>query len=164
MKAGDRIRVNDTWFKGTVTEVTADGYVQAKLDNGMEMSAPIDSVTLLDESGAGQRDEKGRFLPGHKKLVVKKRGNSIRQIRKELLEQLQPFISDVGNIIELIDEPQEKILAVTRMMKFCVPTYSAVEYTENTPRSLSAEESLAKLNAKYNNKPDPIKDDEEDEN
>ena len=87
----------------------------------------------------------------------------MRQTRQELLEQLQPYISSVGEIIAMIDEPAEQILAITRMMKFCVPTYSAVEYSEKTPRSLNAEEKLAQINAKYNGKPDPIKDEDEEQ-
>lgn len=163
MKKGDRIKVNDTWFKGIVKEVTADGYVIAELDNGMDVHAPIDTVTLLDNTGTSERDEKGRFLPGHKKLGGPRKSRSMRQTRQELLEQLQPYISSVGEIIAMIDEPAEQILALTRMMKFCVPTYSAVEYSEKTPRSLNAEEKLAQINAKYNGKPDPIKDDEEEQ-
>ena len=38
---------------------------------------------------------------------------------------------------------------------------TAVEYTESNKRSLSAEEKLAQLNAKYNNLPEPKFDDEE---
>ena len=50
------------------------------------------------------------------------------------------------------------------MMRFCVPTYSSVAFSETAPRSLSAEEKLAQLNARYNHQPDPTeKDNDEDE-
>lgn len=162
MKTGDRIQLNGSSWQGIVKEILADGFVMVALDNGMDVRTPQDQITPIN-TNAEQRDDKGRFVKGHKKLGgMKKKGNSMRQTRMELLEQLQPYISNVGEIIAMIDEPQEQILAITRMMKFCVPTYSAVEYSESTPRSLSAEEKLAQLNAKYNNKPDPIKDEEEE--
>lgn len=164
MKQGDKIKLDGTNWQGFIKEILADGFVMLSLDNGLDVRAPKDRVIVLkqDENGNAMRDDKGRFVPGHKRLGgIRKGGKSMRQTRMELLEQLQPFISNVGEIIEMIDEPQEKILALTRMMKFCVPTYSAIEYSEKTPRPLTAEEKLAQINAKYNNKPDPIKEEEE---
>lgn len=173
-----RIRLDGPNWKGYIHQTLADGTLVLKLDNGMEVRAQKECITILEEestcntgntSNSPQkeiRDEKGRFTPGHPKLGGRVKGatKSVRQTRKELLSQLQPYISDVGTIISLIDDPAEQILAITRLMKFCVPTYSAVEYSESAPRSLSAEQKLAQLNARYNGLPDPtIRDDEEEE-
>lgn len=167
MTKGDRIQLNNTSLQGIVTEILPGGIVVVLLDNGIEMRSPADCITLSPQkegckNNNTERDENGRFVTGHKKLGGIKKGNkSIRQTRQELLGQLQPFINEIGNIIEEIDAPEDKILALTRMMKFCIPTYSAIEYTENTPRSLTAEEKLAQLNAKYNHLPDPTENTEE---
>lgn len=171
MNKGDRIQLNDTDWQGSIKSILADGTIVVGLDNGIEMRTPENRITLIDgnrgcnTAESTQRDDKGRFITGHKKIGGQKKGTkSIRQTRKELLSQLQPYIETIGELIEDIDAPEDKILAITRMMKFCVPTYSSVEYSESTPRSLTAEEKLAQINARYNNEPEPtfIEDDEKE--
>lgn len=181
MKKGDKVKVNGTGWCGVIRRVVMrTGMNVVHLDNGMEISCKDDCLTLVTEDNlqdncnttvdapqeipeSNNRDEKGRFVKGCR-INNTPKVKTVRQTRKELLAQIQPFISKIGTIISMIDEPQEQILALTRMMKFCVPTYSAIEFTENAPRSLSAEEKLIQLNAQYNHLPDPIKKtDEEDE-
>ena len=159
MKIGDRIQLIGTDWEGTIINIISNNIAIVLLDNGIEMHTPFDRITIMNETTSSntERDDKGRFVTGHKKLRVKQKLKNVRQTRKELLEQLQPYISDIGSIIAQIDAPEDRILAITRMMKFCVPTYSAVEFSETTPRSLTAEEKLVQLNAKYNNLPDPTK-------
>ena len=151
MKIGDRIQLIGTDWEGTIINIVSNDIAIVTLDNGIEMHTPFDRITIMGDTPScnTERDERGRFVTG--------------QTRKELLEQLQPYISDIGSIIALIDAPEDKILAITRMMKFCVPTYSSVEFSETTPRSLTAEEKLVQLNAKYNNLPDPTETNLEDE-
>ena len=160
--ADRRVKINGTEWEGVIWNILPDETIVVKLDNGMELRCDKTRITTIDEKSncntkksTAERDEQGRFVAGHKKIGgIKKGKNGVRQIRRELMDQLQPFI-------EMIDDPAEKVLAVSRMMKFTVPTYSAVEYTESNKRSLSAEEKLAQLNAKYNNLPEPKFDDED---
>lgn len=170
--AGGRVKINGTEWEGVIWNILPDETIVVKLDNGMELRCDSTRITSIDEKSncntqkksTAERDEQGRFVAGHKKLGGIKKGKSgVRQIRRELMDQLQPFIENMGTIIEMIDDPAEKVLAVSRMMKFTVPTYSAVEYTESNKRSLSAEEKLAQLNAKYNNLPEPKFNDDDDE-
>lgn len=165
MKIGDRIQLIGTDWEGTIINIISNNIAIVLLDNGIEMHTPFDRITIMGDTPScnTERDERGRFVAGHKKLGIKRKLKNVRQTRKELLEQLQPYISDIGSIIALIDAPEDKILAITRMMKFCVPTYSSVEFSETTPRSLTAEEKLVQLNAKYNNLPDPTETNLEDE-
>lgn len=164
-----RVKINGTEWEGVIWNILPDETIVVKLDNGMELRCDSTRITCLDKKcdcntkkSTAERDEQGRFVAGHKKLGGIKKGKSgVRQIRRELMDQLQPFISNMGEIIAMIDDPAEQVLAVSRMMKFTVPTYSAVEYTESNKRSLSAEEKLAQLNAKYNNLPEPKFDDED---
>ncbi len=173
---GRRVKINDTYFTGTVIKEKSDHSLVIKLDNGMQVECLPECITLLidnDESITAtetnkvteQRDNQGRFLPGHKKIGGIKKGSktSVRQVRRQLMEQLQPYIVDIGTVIAAIDDPAEQVLAVTRMMRFVMPTYSSVEYTEGATRSLNVEQKMAQLNAKYNNEPDPIPDENEDE-
>lgn len=168
--AGGRVKINGTEWEGVIWNILPDETIVVKLDNGMELRCDKTRITTIDEKNncntqkkpIAERDEQGRFVVGHKKIGgIKKGKNGVRQIRRELMDQLQPFIENMGTIIEMIDDPAEKVLAVSRMMKFTVPTYSAVEYTESNKRSLSAEEKLAQLNAKYNNLPEPQFNDED---
>ncbi len=167
MKKGDRIRLNDTDWQGVIVNVLPGDIAVVILDNGIEMRCPAGRITLVGnntDKATSPASNNGRFTPGHPRLGGRKKGQSVRQTRKELLAQLQPYISDIGSIIALIDAPEDKILAVARMMRYCVPTYSSVEFSETAPRSLSAEEKLAQLNARYNHLPDPTeKDNDEDE-
>lgn len=166
MDIGDRIQLVGTDWKGKIVGIIPEQVYIVLLDNGIKMHVPETCITLIAIDNScntiKERNEKGQFLPGHRAFKRKKGSNNIRQTRKELLEQLQPFINTMGELIEQIDLPEDKILAVSRMMKFCIPTYSSIEFTESAPRSLSAEEKLMQLNAKYNNLPDPTEKDEED--
>ena len=160
---GDKIKVKNSPLSGVVTEITPDGIYRVSLDNGTRMEAPLKCITAYkDDSHSHERDETGRFVKGHAPYIRdKKKTATARALRKTLTDQLEPFISNIGQIIAQIEEPQEQILAITRLMKFSVPTLASVEYSEQTPRNLSAEETLASLNAKYHNLPDPTKKEEE---
>lgn len=127
-----RVSIKGTDWEGVIYNILPDDTIVVKLDDGMELRCDKTRITCLDEKydcntkkSTAERDEQGRFVAGHKKLGGIKKGKSgVRQIRRELIDQLQPFISNMGEIIAMIDDPAEKVLAVSRMMKFTVPTYS----------------------------------------
>lgn len=160
MDIGTRVHIKGTQWEGVISHIEGPIYI-INLDNGIEIRCKEDCITPLQQfeecNTTVERDNSGKFVKGHKKIGGSKKGskNTIRNIRKQILDNLDPYISDIGKIIGQIDAPEEKVLAMTRLMKFCVPTYSSVQYSEITPRSLTAEEKLAQLNAKYNDLPDP---------
>lgn len=159
IEVGSKIKVKNTELSGVVVEITPDGIHYVQLDNGTRMEAPLKCITPFNEieKSNTQRDEKGQFVKGHTPYIANKRKvATARTLRKKLTEELEPFINNIGTIIAQIEEPQDQVLAITRLMKFSVPALSSIEYSEQTPRNLSAEEKLASLNAKYNNQPEPF--------
>lgn len=156
-KVGDRIKVLQTDWQGTVESLNDDGTLSISLDNGISMSCPTDKISPANEKRISpQRNELGQFLPGHKKIGgAQKSGRSIRQYRKLMLQKLSPFIENIDIIIEQIEAPEDKILSISRILKYTMPALSSVEYKEGASRNLTAEENIAQLNAKYHNLPDP---------
>lgn len=166
IEVGDKITVKNTELSGVVTAIKDDGIYIVNLDNGTRMETPLTCITHYKEKQHSntQRNEKGQFVRGHQPYIAdKKKATTARTLRKRLTKELEPFITNIGTIIAQIEEPQEQILAITRLMKFSVPTLASVEYSEQTPRNLSAEEKLASLNAQYHQLPDPTTNQEQEQ-
>lgn len=98
-------------------------------------------------------DEHGRFRPGHPKRGGAKAG--YRRARSVLMEQLYPFYENMGELIQSIESPYDRVRAIALMSRHTMPTLSSVDYRESAQRSLTAEEQLARMNARYSGKPDP---------
>lgn len=105
----------------------------------------------------------GQFAPGHAKVGGSKKGKSLRQYRDVMMQQVSPFLENLGSIIGQIEDPGDQVLAISRVLKYTMPTYSSVEYTDKAPRNLTAEEQIAKLNAQAMGRPDPTENEEDDE-
>ena len=164
-KEGDRVALDGTSWKGTVVKVELDDNICVELDNGITMFARPELLHLCKtENTKPLHDENGKFAVGHPKVGgVKKGYRTVRHYRNKLMEQLAPFIESMGEIIEAIDDPSDKVLAVSRIIKYAMPSLSSVDFKENAKRDLSAEQKIAQLNARYRNLPDPTVDEEGEE-
>lgn len=164
-KEGDKVALDGTSWKGTVVKVESDDNICVELDNGITMFARPELLHLCTkENTKPLHDENGKFTIGHPKVGgVKKGYRTVRHYRNKLMEQLAPFIESMGEIIEAIDDPSDKVLAVSRIIKYAMPSLSSVDFKENAKRDLSAEQKIAQLNARYRNLPDPTADEEGEE-
>ena len=89
-------------------------------------------ASLQDGKHKPLHDENGKFAVGHPKVGgVKKGYRSVRHYRNKLMEQLAPFIESMGEIIEAIDDPGDKVLAVSRIIKYAMPSLSSIDFKEN---------------------------------
>lgn len=162
---GDRIKIKNSNLFGVVVAVGMDGALSIKLDNGAAMHAPQNIVTPVAEHATADTHDPvtGQFKKGHKPMANSSRKkNQLKYCRETILNQLQPFIEDLGTLIQQIDEPGEKILAISRILPYAAPKLATIEVKDKEPRNLSAEERIAKLNATYHGKPDPTEEEEED--
>jgi hypothetical protein len=114
---------------------------------------------LQENASSFERGKDGRFVPGNKAARRKK---SAHYFQSMLREQLEPFLAHMGELIQQIDTPNEKVLALSRILPYAMPKLAQVEYNENTKRNLSAEETIANINAAYNGLPSPIQDEEDE--
>lgn len=165
-KKGDRIKVRNSNLFGIVQGVGMDGALSIKLDNGIAMHAPQDTVTPVAEHASASTHDPvtGQFVKGHKPMANSSRKrNQLKYCRETILNQLQPFIEDLGTLIQQIDEPSDKILAISRILPYAAPKLATIEVKDKEPRNLSAEERIAKLNATYHGKPDPTEDNEQED-
>ena len=164
IRKGDRIKLRGANLFGTVTAVSSDGLLSISLDNGAFMQAPENTVTPVAENATADTHDSttGQFKKGHKQMANSSRKkNQLKYCRETILNQIQPFLEDLGVLIEQIDGPAEKILAISRILPYAAPKLATIEVKEKEPRSLSAEERIAKLNATYHGKPDPTEDEDE---
>jgi hypothetical protein len=100
-------------------------------------------------------DANGKFAKGHKKVPGSGTKKGYKQIQNVIIEQLYPYLSELGTMIAQIDDPFDQIRAIAMMARHAIPTQAAVSITDQTPRNLSAEQELAKLNAKFEGLPEP---------
>jgi hypothetical protein len=107
-------------------------------------------------------DANGKFAKGHKKVPGSGVKKGYKQIQNVIIEQLYPYLTDLGSIIAMIEDPYDQIRAIALMARHAIPTQAAVSVTDQTPRNLTAEQELAKLNATFEGLPEPeIKDEAE---
>lgn len=100
------------------------------------------------------RTPDGKFAPGHRKIGGAGFGNPKRMtstaFRRSLMEQLDPFISNLGEYIDSIDKPVEKVLAICHLMPYAVPRYSTMKLTSDTEqRDLTVEQHIASMADTY---------------
>lgn len=156
-KKGDKVRVKGYPCIGTVAGIGEDGKIRVELDNDIVMYCP---EWQLSPDTKRMHDENGKFAPGHSKVGGIKKG--YKHYRNELMQQLSPFIGSMGEIIEAIDDPGDKVLAISRIIKYAMPSLSSIDFKENAKRDLTAEQVIAKLNARYNRLPEPTEEEEEE--
>lgn len=165
IRKGERIKLRGANLFGTVTAISGDGTLSIALDNGATMQTPPDTVTPVAEHATAETHDPvtGQFRKGHRPMANSTRKkNRMKYCRETILQQLEPFIEDLGTLIEQIDEPSEKILAMSRILPYTMPKLSTIEVKDKEPRNLSAEERIAKLNAAFHGKPDPTEEEGED--
>lgn len=167
---GDRVKIKGIESPGVIKTFHADKTVTVDLDNGMTVRTPVDCITSVISNFENiqcntinsDRDAKGRFLPGNKPKPHKR--TTVKEIRNNIREKLAPFIENIDVIIDQIDVPADKVLAISRMMRFCVPVLNSVDLKDSNSRNLNAEQKIAKLNAEYHKTNDPTVDlDQEDD-
>lgn len=162
---GDTVKIKGSNLFGKIVAQGADNMLSVKLDNGAFMHAPESLLTPVAETATPETHDPvtGRFVKGHKPMANSSRKrNQLKYCRETILNQIQPFIEDLGTLIQQIDEPSEKILAISRVLPYAAPKLATIEVKDKEPRNLNAEERIAKLNAAYHGKPDPTEIDEED--
>lgn len=164
IKKGDKIKIKGAEMFGTVAALNADGTLLVSLDNGIEMKAREDHVTPIARNSSEETHEpNGHFKKGHPQFRPNRKKNRMKYCREAILQQLEPFIADLGTIVAQIEKPEDQILAISRIAPYAMPKLSSIEVTEKEQRNLSAEERIAKLNAIYHKKKDPTEEDEEED-
>lgn len=103
------------------------------------------------ENDKPMRNKKGRFTEGHAPCP-KSKVPSARDIRNLMTLKLMPYINDIDTLIMQIDDPSKRVDAIYKLMRFTTPTLSSIDYTEQAPRSLTAEQKLLELKNKNKNK------------
>jgi hypothetical protein len=165
LNKGDRIKIKNSNLFGEIVGKGVDGMLAVKLDSGAYMHTPADLLTPVAEQASAETHDPvtGQFRKGHKQMANSTRKkNQLKYCRETILNQLQPFIEDLGTLIQQIDEPSEKILAMSRILPYAAPKLATIEVKDKEPRNLSAEERIAKLNATYHGKPDPTEEPDEE--
>ena len=165
LNTGDRIKIKNSNLFGEIVGKGIDGMLAVKLDSGAYMHTPADLLTPVAEQASAETHDPvtGQFRKGHKQMANSTRKkNQLKYCRETILNQLQPFIEDLGTLIQQIDEPSEKILAMSRILPYAAPKLATIEVKDKEQRNLSAEERIAKLNATYHGKPDPTEERDED--
>lgn len=165
LNKGDRIKIKNSNLFGEIVGKGIDGMLAVKLDSGAYMHTPADLLTPVAEQASAETHDPvtGQFRKGHKQMANSTRKkNQLKYCRETILNQLQPFIEDLGTLIQQIDEPSEKILAMSRILPYAAPKLATIEVKDKEPRNLSAEERIAKLNATYHGRPDPTEERDEE--
>lgn len=165
LNTGDRIKIKNSNLFGEIVGKGMDGMLSVKLDSGAYMHTPADLLTPVAEQASAETHDPvtGQFRKGHKQMANSTRKkNQLKYCRETILNQLQPFIEDLGTLIQQIDEPSEKILAMSRILPYAAPKLATIEVKDKEPRNLSAEERIAKLNATYHGRPDPTEERDEE--
>jgi hypothetical protein len=165
LNKGDRIKIKNSNLFGEIVGQGMDGMLSVKLDSGAYMHTPANLLTPVAEQASAETHDPvtGQFRKGHKQMANSTRKkNQLKYCRETILNQLQPFIEDLGTLIQQIDEPSEKILAMSRILPYAAPKLATIEVKDKEPRNLSAEERIAKLNATYHGKPDPTEEPDEE--
>lgn len=165
LNTGDRIKIKNSNLFGEIVGKGIDGMLAVKLDSGAYMHTPADLLTPVAEQASAETHDPvtGQFRKGHKQMANSTRKkNQLKYCRETILNQLQPFIEDLGTLIQQIDEPAEKILAMSRILPYAAPKLATIEVKDKEQRNLSAEERIAKLNATYHGRPDPTEERDEE--
>ena len=165
LNTGDRIKSKNSNLFGEIVGKGIDGMLAVKLDSGAYMHTPADLLTPVAEQASAETHDPvtGQFRKGHKQMANSTRKkNQLKYCRETILNQLQPFIEDLGTLIQQIDEPAEKILAMSRILPYAAPKLATIEVKDKEQRNLSAEERIAKLNATYHGRPDPTEERDEE--
>lgn len=165
VRKGQKVKLKGANLFGTVTHTAEDGHLTVRLDNGIIMEATEEHITPIATKATENTHDAvtGRFLKGHAPFNPGKKKNQMKHCRDTILTQLMPFIDDLGTLIEQIDEPAEKILAISRIIPYSMPKLSSIEVKDSQPRNLSAEQAIAQLNATYHRQPDPTEQLDEEE-
>ncbi len=116
-----------------------------------------------------ERDASGKFVKGHSKKGGRAVGakNKYGNVRDRLKDILMPYLefdpdaepSENGKTppcfatdLMRIDDPKDRIDAVSKILPFVVPKYSSTTISADTDRPLSDEEQLLELDEKYTKK------------
>lgn len=147
-KINDKVAVKGSQLEGRIVSVS-DCLVTVALSCGGSIT--VDASMLQARAGEdhgkeGQRDSAGRFTAGHAPMPpnparAAARANA-RAIRQTMLQELEPYFANVGKYIGQIPKVEKKIDALAKLAPYVLPALSRVEFTENAPRNLNAEQQL----------------------
>lgn len=145
-QSGDPVSIRDTSLTGTLLCIMPSGDAQVQLAIGGTLATSLDNLVYSGDD-APQRTPDGRFGEGHayyppNPLNDEAKGDA-KEIRQDMLNQLAPIFKKVGVYVEAIQKPEAKINALSRLAPYILPALSRIEFTDETPRSLTAEERLA---------------------
>ena len=97
----------------------------------------------------------GQFQKGHPKMGGRKAGTKNKvtnDLRKLIQEQLAPRIQKLGEEIDKIADPADKVSAMAHWANYILPKYSNTTINADTHRDISTEEYLRQLNGHYQKK------------
>lgn len=107
-----------------------------------------------DDKKKPSRDNKGRFVKGHKKEGGRQLGtkNKFGNIRDRLKEQLEPILQELAiNLLKIQKEEgtSEMLKTAEKYMPYCWPKLSSMSLGAAEDRPISEEERLLELDAMY---------------
>jgi len=114
---------------------------------------PQQETKKKPERNARGQFEKGRAKTGGRQLGTKNKYSG--SIRDRVKEQIEPFINNLGELIELAkkqDGAAEAAKIVEKFLPYFTPKYTAISVSADQDRPLSEEEELLEMDQKYKKK------------
>lgn len=164
LEIDSKVCISGTQLTGTVQEIAENGMVSVLLEDGSTSILPPALVVPAPDTKCpstpapdtkcpavvlpdNNRTNDGSFAKGHvgygRNDEFKVMREDARDVRQHMLEELAPFLRNIGHYIGQIKTAEKKVDAIAKMAPYCMPSLSKVEFTDETPRNLTVEEQLA---------------------
>ena len=110
-----------------------------------------------DKENKPQRKSDGRFEKGHDKVGGRVAGTPNRNsnVRDRLKAQVEPFIENIGELLERVkieEGTNEMLQRIKDFMPYFQPKMQSINLSADQDRPISEEERLVELDARYTKK------------
>jgi hypothetical protein len=110
-----------------------------------------------DKGKKPQRKSDGRFEKGHDKVGGRVAGTPNRNsnVRDRLKAQVEPFIENIGELLERVKKEEgtnEMLQRIKDFMPYFQPKMQSINLSADQDRPISEEERLVELDARYTKK------------
>ena len=106
---------------------------------------------VLSADTEGKRGRK----PGTPKTGGRKKGTPNKMtssLRKRLEKQLDPFIDNLGTLIQRIADPKERVQAITSVLPYVAPKMATIDMRAEEEHNITIEQTLVDLDNKFSAK------------
>lgn len=113
------------------------------------------NTTKPSKKTARVDSEKRGRKPGLPKTGGRKKGTPNKMsasIRKRLEEQLEPFLDNLGLLIAKIEEPKDRVQAITQILPYIAPKMATIDMKSEEEHNITIEQSLLLLDEKFSEK------------